>query len=558
MNENLEQKVDEKIKEKTKGNFLHYTPEYWDSLTKMEKFKLPIIFAGNIVFAFAFFALGCFLCYEAFAAWKNFIPVGILCLLSSIIYITAIVLLKKQKLYTAAMLSSIGILMITMIILDICPASVNSLVYYRSGCFLAVMSVCNQVVALKRSQIKIFIYAALVMWIVMIVRTVPVTGVDMVQTISSIAINSLGVFICILLVSAINRFNIETLESQISAEQDAQKNFSQITQVLEDSKTGLSVGQKLVEETQKAGSDIEHMNSIYSHITVDTANLSYHADTINTSSSQVLTQAQQMQNTISSQNNLINQTSDALIAISNNISSLSNLAEQRSSNMQEMLKAFSSEKTLVKKIVEQVQQVQESSDGIAGFVKTVNTIASQTNLLAMNASIEASHAGVVGKGFSVIAHEIRSLSEQTSKNAAQINDELSKNAELVTATTQSVQSFESYIQKTTEDMGSTIQMIEQLISGIQSIDTENSKVMESLKTVVTSSKETNVLADDVVQKITDQDEALTKITNLAQSLKQNVDQMSVQLQGVSNAINAIDSEAKENISVSQKINQYLG
>lgn len=542
--------------EKKKRNILGLSDEYMNSLSQMEKFKLPIIFAGDIVFAFAFFGLGAFLLYEALT-WKEFLLVGILCLFSSFVFLFSLILLKKEKLYASAMVGSVAILLLTMLILDFCPVSDNSLVYYRSGCFVAVMCVCNQVVSLKRVQIKMFFYTVIVLWIVMIIRTFPVTMHDMVQTVSSIGINTLGDFICILLVSSMNKFNVLTLENQINAEQNAEKNFSAITQVLEDSRTGLSVGQKLVEETQKAGTNIDNMNSIYSGITQNATNLSEDAINVSESSNEVLIQAKQMHSTLSEQNNLINETSAALNKISGNISNLSDIAAQRSGNMKQMLDTFSSEKTLIKQIVDQVKQVQESSNGIAGFVKTVNTIASQTNLLAMNASIEASHAGVVGKGFSVIAHEIRKLSEQTSKNAAKINDELAKNAEIVLSTTESVQSFDNYIQKTTEDMVTTIEMIEQLLEGIQSIDNENSKVMESLKTVVSQSNDTNVLADNVVSKITAQDETLAKMKTLAEGLKANVDSMNLQLQDIQNAISVIDTEAVQNIEVSKKINNIL-
>ena len=96
---------------------------------------------------------------------------------------------------------------------------------------------------------------------------------------------------------------------------------------------------------------------------------------------------------------------------------------------------------LMKKLVEDVQQVKESSDKVSNFVQAVNDIAAQTGLLAMNASIEAAHAGTLGKGFSVIAQEIRKLSEETTKNAQNITDTLKENEEIVNTTTSSVATF---------------------------------------------------------------------------------------------------------------------
>lgn len=99
------------------------------------------------------------------------------------------------------------------------------------------------------------------------------------------------------------------------------------------------------------------------------------------------------------------------------MSNLSDIAEQRDAKMKLMMSTLDAEKKLIRQIVEEVALVKESSDGISTFIKTVDSIAQQTGVLAMNASIEASHAGEKGKGFSVIAQEIRKLSDQTTSNA---------------------------------------------------------------------------------------------------------------------------------------------
>lgn len=76
----------------------------------------------------------------------------------------------------------------------------------------------------------------------------------------------------------------------------------------------------------------------------------------------------------------------------------------------------------VGRIAERLNTVNHVLEQVAGFSGTIETIAKQTNLLALNATIEAARAGAMGRGFSVVASEVKSLAEQTRQATRQINE----------------------------------------------------------------------------------------------------------------------------------------
>ena len=89
--------------------------------------------------------------------------------------------------------------------------------------------------------------------------------------------------------------------------------------------------------------------------------------------------------------------------------------------VEETLKAMATLKTKVEDLQGQIMQLSEQTDRIGNISTLVSDLANQTNMLALNAAVEAVRAGEHGKGFGVVASEIRKLSDRSKKSATQIN-----------------------------------------------------------------------------------------------------------------------------------------
>ncbi|MDP3180035.1 MAG: methyl-accepting chemotaxis protein, partial [Spirochaetaceae bacterium] len=170
------------------------------------------------------------------------------------------------------------------------------------------------------------------------------------------------------------------------------------------------------------------------------------------------------------------QTSAAVEQINATIDAVSRGSEERRARIERLKALVDGGSAEMARSEDAIAKIAKSSASITEIGKIIQKISSQTNLLAMNASIEAAHAGDYGRGFAVVADEIRALAEQTNANAVQITKTLKDIAvEIVHA--QDVdrkagagfRSIESEVETLSQALGALFSALDEIRGGIAEI-----------------------------------------------------------------------------------------
>lgn len=175
-----------------------------------------------------------------------------------------------------------------------------------------------------------------------------------------------------------------------------------------------------------------------------------------------------------------------------NISELESLSAQGQEMMSESI-------GLVTNVAQMSEQLNEANDVVAG-------ISAQTNLLAMNAAIEAAHAGEAGKGFSVVADEIRKLAESSSTQSRDVDTNLKKIRTAIETVVRSSEDTNSILQQIISTIRETVQVITEITTALdeqrgsgKTVLSELERMTEMSQTVQAGSSEMRLGNDEIVK-----------------------------------------------------------
>jgi len=200
---------------------------------------------------------------------------------------------------------------------------------------------------------------------------------------------------------------------------------------------------------------------------------------------------------IEQQTESVNLSSSAIEEMTANIHSVTQTLAGNSKNVGALTEASENGKKGLQLVAQEIQEIARDSEGLLSINSVMENIASQTNLLSMNAAIEAAHAGETGKGFAVVAGEIRKLAESSSAQSK-----------------------------------TTAEMLKKIKTSIDNITQSSNEVLERFGAIDTSVKTVATHEQDILHAMEEQEiggkqilESISRLRDITASVKKGSDQM---------------------------------
>jgi len=312
------------------------------------------------------------------------------------------------------------------------------------------------------------------------------------------------------------------------------------------------IGNQLASNMTETAAAVNQITANIQSIKGRVINQSASVTETNATMEQVVTNIDKLNANIENQSKSVSQASSAIEEMVANIHSVTETLVKNADNVKTLQSASDVGRGGLQEVSTDIQEIARESEGLLEINAVMENIASQTNLLSMNAAIEAAHAGEAGKGFAVVADEIRKLAESSSEQSKTIGNVLKKIKESIDKITKSTENVLNKFEAIDSNV-KTVAQQEEIIRNAMEEQGEGSKqILEGIgnvnnvtRMVKTSSEEMRDGSKEVITESQNLERATQEITGGMNEMASGAEQINIAV----NQVNEISTKNREGIAI---------
>jgi methyl-accepting chemotaxis protein len=205
-----------------------------------------------------------------------------------------------------------------------------------------------------------------------------------------------------------------------------------------------------------------------------------------------------------------------------------------------------------------VREVEDSSDEVNNLVSTISKIAAQTNLLAMNAAIEAAHAGDAGRGFAVVAEEVRNLAEDSSDKAQMITRQIDQMVGVVNNGVKMSENAGYALEEVLADISQTTDLINGIAIAMDEQNTVDREIQSSIQSLVDATTHIEEIAKKEISKNVEMRTSVNQVTMAFKEISAATEEQAEGTRDLMRIVGQLQEVAEENKEVVKVLSEAFG
>ncbi len=268
----------------------------------------------------------------------------------------------------------------------------------------------------------------------------------------------------------------------------------------------------------------------------------------------------QLNKSIETQATSVTQSSSSIEEMIANIGSIAKMLENGNKIAEDLNKKTTTAKEGTQVANEDVAKISEKSEDLLEAAAIIQNIAAQTNLLAMNAAIEAAHAGDTGKGFAVVADEIRKLAEEAGEQGKGIAITIKETTDIIKVIVENGANAETGLNEVVALVKETLEQIENIVQAMREQERGSQEVLTALKDINDITGQVKDGSAEMLKGGEQVAEEMRKLDELTRIITDSMNEMAsgaVQINNAVQEVNELSHKNKEKIqNLTDEVNKF--